>query len=105
MKTHSYLTDLSDAEWARLEPLLPAAHTGHPRQHHLRTIVNALLYVLRTGCAWRSLPPDWPAWQSVYYYPPENGGVMVRWSGSTPCCARSCRSLSIGIHNPTLAVS
>lgn len=68
MKTHTYLTDLSDAEWARLEPLLPVAHTGHPRHHSLRTIVNALLYVLRSGCAWRLLPHEWPPWQSVYYY-------------------------------------
>jgi putative transposase len=65
MKTHSALTDLSDAEWARLEPLFPAARTGRPRPHRLRTIVNALLEVLRTGCAWRFLPADWPAWQSV----------------------------------------
>lgn len=68
MKTHTYPTNLTDAEWARLEPLLPAARTGRPRHHSLRTIVNALLYVLRTGCAWRLLPADWPAWQSVYYY-------------------------------------
>jgi putative transposase len=68
MKTHTSLTDLSDAEWARLEPLLPVAHTGHPRHHSLRTIVNALLYVLRSGCAWRLLPHEWPPWQSVYYY-------------------------------------
>ncbi len=68
MKTHSYLTDLSDAEWVRLEQLLPAARTGRPRHHRLRTIVNALLYVLRTGCAWRLLPIDWPPWQTVYYY-------------------------------------
>lgn len=68
MTTQTYLTNLTDAEWARLEPLLPVARTGHPRHHSLRTIVNALLYVLRTGCAWRLLPADWPAWQSVYYY-------------------------------------
>jgi putative transposase len=68
MKTHTYLTDLSDAEWARLEPLLPVAHTGHPRHHSLRTLVNALLYVLRSGCAWRLLPHEWPPWQTVYYY-------------------------------------
>src|SRR5215467_9229542 len=68
MKTHIYPTNLTDDEWARLEPLFPVAHTGHPRHHHLRTIVNALLYVLRTGCAWRLLPADWPAWQTCYYY-------------------------------------
>jgi putative transposase len=68
MKTYTYPTNLTDAEWSRLEPLFPVVHAGHPRHHHLRTIVNALLYVLRTGCSWRLLPPDWPAWQSVYYY-------------------------------------
>jgi putative transposase len=68
MQTHTYLTDLSDAEWARLEPLLPTAQTGHPRQHRRRTMLNALLSVVRTGCAWRLLPAAWPPWQSVYYY-------------------------------------
>lgn len=68
MKPHTYPTNLTDAESARHEPLFPAARTGHPRHHSLRTIVNALLDVLRTGCAWRLLPADWPAWQSVYYY-------------------------------------
>jgi transposase len=66
MKPHIYPTNLTDAEWDRLEPLFPTARTGHPRHHSLRTIVNALLYVLRTGCAWRFLPADWPAWQAVY---------------------------------------
>jgi putative transposase len=68
MKTHTSRTDLSDAEWARLEPLLPGAHTGHPRYHRLRTLVNALLSVLRSGCAWRLLPHEWPPWQTVYDY-------------------------------------
>jgi putative transposase len=68
MQTHTDLTDRSDAEWARLAPLLPTAHTGHPRHHSRRTMVNALLSVLRTGCAWRLLPADWPPWQSVYDY-------------------------------------
>src|SRR5215831_14198306 len=99
MQTQTYLTNLTDAEWARLEPLLPVAHTGHPRHHSLRTIVNALLYVLRTGCAWRLLPPDWPAWQAVYYYPPENGAAMAPWSGSTPFCAKTCGSPSTGIRS------
>lgn len=43
---------------ARLELLFLVARTGHPRQHSLRTMANALLYVLRTGCAWRLLPAD-----------------------------------------------
>src|SRR5262245_48637420 len=69
MQTHTYPTDLSDAAWARLEPLYAVARTRRPLHHQLRTMVNALLCVLRTGCAWRLLPADWPPWQSVYYSP------------------------------------
>lgn len=68
MATHPYLTNLTDAEWQLLEPLFPPAHRGRPRSHALRTIVNALLYALRAGGAWRLLPADWPPWPSVYYY-------------------------------------
>ena len=64
-----YATDLTDAEWALLQPLLPApAHTGRPRRHSLRTILNAIFYQLRTGGAWRFLPCEWPPWQTVYHY-------------------------------------
>jgi len=70
MDTHTYLTDLSDAEWHVVQPLLPpeAKPTGRPRQHPLRTIVNAIVYELRAGCAWRLLPHEWPPWQTVYHY-------------------------------------
>jgi putative transposase len=69
MDTHTYLTDLSDAEWRVVQPLLPSeAKTGRPRRHPLRTIVNAIVYVVRSGCAWRLLPHEWPAWQTVYHY-------------------------------------
>jgi len=63
-----YPTDLSDAEWALLAPLVPPARTGRPRRHPTRVIVNAILYVLRTGCQWRLLPHDLPPWPSVHYY-------------------------------------
>lgn len=66
--TH-YATDLSDREWALLEPLLPPeSPTGRPRLHPLRTILNAIFYQLRTGGAWRFLPQEWPPWQTVYHY-------------------------------------
>ena len=56
-----YPSDLSDEQWARLEPLLPPAKPGgRPRTVNLRAIINALLYVLRSGCAWRMLPHDFP---------------------------------------------
>jgi transposase len=61
------LTDLSDAEWALLEPLLPReSPIGRPRLHPSRTILNALFYQLRTGGAWRFLPQEWPPLQTVY---------------------------------------
>jgi putative transposase len=69
MDTHSYLTDLSDAEWHVVQPLLPPeAKTGRPRQHPLRTIVDAIVYILRAGCAWRLLPQGFPPWKTVFHY-------------------------------------
>jgi transposase len=64
-----YLTDLTDAEFARLNPLLPSAKGfGRPRLHPIREILNAIFYVVRSGCAWRLLPHEFPAWQTAYYY-------------------------------------
>jgi len=68
-KRRSYATDVSDKEWEVLEPLMPPVKTGgRPAQHSRREIVNAILYVLRTGCQWRNLPHDLPAWGTVYTY-------------------------------------
>lgn len=65
----SYPTDLSDQEWAILEPLLPAARRDvRPRKYALRDVVNAIRYVQRTGCAWRLLPHDFPPYPVVFYY-------------------------------------
>jgi len=64
-----YPSDLDDAEWAVLEPLLPGpCRRGRPLVHARRTIVNAILYLNRTGCAWRYLPSDFPPWRTVYGY-------------------------------------
>jgi putative transposase len=65
----AYPTDLTDAQWHLLEPLLrPNAGPGRPTTLELREIVNALLYIKQTGCAWRLLPHDFPQWTSVRYY-------------------------------------
>src|ERR687897_2029288 len=65
----TYPTDLSDAEWGCLEPHLPAPKaTGRPRVYPLREIINAIFYVVRSGCSWRLLPHDFPPWRSVYHY-------------------------------------
>src|SRR6267154_5055234 len=64
-----YPTDLNDSEWAQIAPdLPPAAPTGRPREVAWRAILNGIFYILKTGCVWRALPHDLPAWQTVYYY-------------------------------------
>ena len=64
-----YPTDLTDEQWALIEPWLSArAWTGRPRRLALREVVNAVLYLLRTGCQWRYLPHEFPHWCSVRYY-------------------------------------
>ena len=60
-----YETNLTDARW---EILAEFIEDGRKRKHSLRTIVDALLYVVKTGCQWRYLPQDFPQWQLVYYY-------------------------------------
>jgi transposase len=61
-------SDLTDAEWARLGPLIPAARPGgRPRKTDMRSAMNAILYLLRTGCPWRYLPGDgFPPRSTVY---------------------------------------
>lgn len=71
MNRKSYPTDLSDDQWEGLEPLLPKPKSGTPSGGHpvavdRREVVNAIFYHLRAGGAWRMLPPDFPAWQTVY---------------------------------------
>jgi putative transposase len=68
MRRH-YPTDLSDAEWNYIEPHMPAPKEhGRPRIHSPREILDAIFYVLRSGCQWRLLPHDFPRWPTVYYY-------------------------------------
>src|SRR5215211_2429203 len=68
MKTR-YPTDLTDAEWGYIKPHLSAAkERGRPRIHSSRHILDAVYYVLRSGCAWRLLPRDFPPWRTVYHY-------------------------------------
>ena len=64
-----YASDLSDAQWAILEPLIPPAKPGgRPRSVNMRQILNGIFYVLRSGGAWRLLPHEYPAWSTVYDY-------------------------------------
>ncbi len=69
MARKAYPTDLTDDEWCVLEPLIrPAKPGGRPRRVDIREIINAIRYLLRAGCAWRLLPHEFPAWQTVYAY-------------------------------------
>src|SRR6266545_5936871 len=64
-----YFTDLTDAEWRLLDPSVPPVKLGgRPADHVRREIVNAILYVLRTGCQWEAMPHDLPSWKTVYTY-------------------------------------
>jgi putative transposase len=65
----TYPTDLSDDEWKYIEPHVPRPKgQGRPRIHSPREILDAIFYVLRSGCQWRLLPHDFPRWPTVYYY-------------------------------------
>ena len=74
MDDHLSRHDLTDAEWRRLAPLMPA----HPRQRHRwndhRTVINGILFRTRAGCPWRDLPECYGNWKSMY-------GRHRRWSG------------------------
>ena len=67
-RRRAYPSDLTDAQWGVIAPMIPDATLGgRPRKADKREIVEAILYFLRAGCAWRLLPHDFPPWQTVYY--------------------------------------
>jgi len=68
-RRRAYATDLTDGQWAAIADMVPDAQPGgRPRRASSRELVNAILYALRGGQAWRLLPHDFPPWQTVYYY-------------------------------------
>ncbi|MER5275649.1 IS5 family transposase [Streptomyces sp. NPDC002809] len=80
MRQRRYPSDTTHAEWALIEPLLlePACETragGRPEKHPRREIVDAIRYVVDTGCKWRALPADFPPWRTVW-------GFMARWAAA-----------------------
>ena len=86
-----YATDLTEAEGRLLSPLIPAAKPGGRRRtQDIRTVVNAVLYVLGSGCHWRLLPHEYPNWQTVYDYCwkwPQQG----RWQEIHPTVRQQAR--------------
>jgi transposase len=64
-----YPSDLTDAEWTLVEPLIPPAkHGGRKRKVDVREVLNGLMYVLSTGCQWRYIPKDLPPKSTIYDY-------------------------------------
>ena len=65
----TYATDLTEAQWALVDSVIPEGKPGgRPRSIDVRAVVNAIFYLLRTGCHWRLLPREFPPWPTVYYY-------------------------------------
>ena len=66
-RQRAYPSDLTDAQWEIIEPMLPLIkEPGRIPKHSFRDIVDAILYIDRSGCSWRQLPVDFPPWQTVY---------------------------------------
>ena len=73
MSLKAYSTDLTDAQWALLEPFFPVVvrddgKIGRPRQYSYREILNGIFYILRAGCAWERMPHDLPPHTTCYHY-------------------------------------
>ena len=76
-----YASDVTDAEWALIEPLMPAAKAlGRPRATELRAVLDAILYIARTGCQWRMLPREFPSFTTVqgYFYDWRDDGLFEK---------------------------
>lgn len=69
MTRKPYPSDLNDSEWKRIEPLIPPAKTGgRKRTTNMREVLNAIFYVIKTGCQWDMLPHDFPPKGTVFHY-------------------------------------
>lgn len=68
MRTHHYPSDVTDEQWPLIEPLIPVYPGGRPRTTNLRDVLDAIFYILRTGCQWRYLPVDFPPRSTVWRY-------------------------------------
>ena len=76
-----YASDLTDAEWALIAPHMPAVkRLGRPGQTELRSVLDAILYIARTGCQWRMLPKDFPPFTTVqgYFYDWRDDGLFEK---------------------------
>src|ERR687897_383736 len=99
MNTCLYASDLNDAEWALLEPLVPRNHPAGRRQTYpLRRIIDAIFYLLRTGAQWRMLPHEYPS-RSAASITMLSGARTARGSRSRASCARVIAARLAGLLN------
>jgi transposase len=87
-----YASDLTDAEWALIEPHMPAAkRLGRPRETELRAVLDAILYIARSGCQWRMLPKDFAPFTTVqgYFYDWRDDGLFEKINFALLLQARS----------------
>jgi len=99
-----YASDTTDAEWGLLAPFMPEpARLGRPRMVDLRAVVNAILYVLATGCQWRALPKDFPPRSTVqgYFYRWRDDGT---WHGINQDLVRRAREAVGRTPTPTAGI-
>ncbi len=69
MERKPYPSDVTEGQWRLIKPSIPPPKPGgRPREVDMREVVNAMVYLVRTGCAWRQLPHEFPRWITVYYY-------------------------------------
>jgi transposase len=99
-----YASDMTNGEWALIQRLLPRANKrGRPRKTDLRSVVEAVLYILSTGCQWRALPQEFPPYSTVqgYFYAWRDTG---RWQKIVSILVRRARKKLGRTANPTVAV-
>jgi putative transposase len=92
MRRSKYPTDLSDADWAHLKPCLPASTKrgrGRPKIHSPRKILNAVFYLLKSGCPWRLLPRDFSPWKTVYHW-------FRKWPSAGIVDSQSAKTSGVG---------
>ncbi len=99
-----YPTDMTDAEWQVIAPFLaPSVGPGAPRTVDIRAVVDAIFYRLRSGCQWRMLPSDFPAWPTVYYYF-RKWGADGRWERSNTALREQVRRAAGRAPQPSAAI-
>jgi transposase len=104
MCTAPYPSDLSDGEWAILCPLLsPPPQAGRPQTLELRRIVEAVFYLLRTGCQWRAIPHEFPPWPAVYWHYAKGGGAGT-WEAINTALRERRRTALGRTSQPTAAI-